>query len=188
VAEAAAARLRRVLEQGQAITIESLRAATLPGHELRELRDGEPDVTYEALFRDKLAGAEWIRIVDPYVRKSYQIGNLEAFVDQVGVRPGCRLELVTMFEQDERYGLNREEESRRELERLRTRWADEEVEFAYRFDPAIHDRYIESPQWRILLGRGLDIYYPPDFSPRGEYLGRRARRTTIVYLPQESRG
>jgi hypothetical protein len=184
--EAAEAQVAKLLAASAPITIESLRVVAEPKHRLLELTDGAPGVTYETLFREQLAGAEWIRIVDPYVRAEHQFRNLEEFVDQVGVRAGCRLELVTMFAKDDRYGLNEEETSRRRLTQLAARWKDEGLEFEFRFDPAIHDRYIESPKWRILLGRGLDLYYPPEFGPHGERLGRRARKCTIVYLPREA--
>ncbi|MCK4304900.1 MAG: hypothetical protein KAY24_11740 [Candidatus Eisenbacteria sp.] len=51
--------------------------------------------------------------------------------------------------------------------------------------PKAHDRFIEGGASRIMLGRGLEIFYPPDWSPHGEYLGRRTRKCRIVYLSRD---
>jgi hypothetical protein len=39
--------------------------------------------------------------------------------------------------------------------------------FSYQFDPEIHDRMIETEDWQIVLGRGLDFYYPPELGQNG---------------------
>ena len=155
------------------------------GHEILEIRDGDPAVSYEKLFREQLRGAERIKIVDPYIRAEYQVRNLEQFADQVGLPPGGRVELVTMYAKDDRYGLNEEERLTRRLEQLRQYWAGEDLHLTFAFDPTIHDRFIETEKWQIILGRGLDIFYPPEYGPGGRLIGRKARRCTIVYLPKE---
>jgi hypothetical protein len=64
------------------------------------------------------------------------------------------------------------------VERVKTTYKN------YAFDPQIHDRFIETEQWQIILGRGLDFYYPPD--PGRVHLpqSRRAKKCRIIFLPK----
>ncbi len=181
----AAREIEAVLRHAQRITPESLTHPASEGHEILEIRDCDPAVTYETLFREQLRGAKWIRIVDPYIRAEYQVRNLEQFADQVGLPPGGRVELVTMYAKDERYGLNEEGRLTQRLEQLRDYWAGEDLQLTFSFDPTIHDRFIETEKWHIILGRGLDIFYPPEYGHGDQVPVRRARRCTIVYLPKE---
>jgi len=93
---------------------------------------------------------------------------------------GCRVELLTMFEKNERYGLSEEARSRERLDALKSRLDRKGFQFTYRFAPDIHDRMIETENWQIVLGRGLDFYYPPE---PGQPT-RRARRCRIIYIPR----
>ncbi len=185
IATQAARDIEALLAGAERITPESLRLPDREGYRIEEIRDGDAAVSYEKLFRDELRGAPWVRIVDPYIRAEYQVRNLEEFANQVGLPPGGRVELVTMYPKDERYGLDEEARVRERLERLRDFWSGEDLHLAFSFDPTIHDRYIETDAWQIILGRGLDIFYPPEPGP-GDRLIRKARRCTIVYLPKEA--
>ncbi|MBW4599817.1 MAG: hypothetical protein KME29_09425 [Calothrix sp. FI2-JRJ7] len=40
------------------------------------MKDGEKGITYQGLFAEYLADAEWIRIIDPYVRTEQQVQNV----------------------------------------------------------------------------------------------------------------
>jgi hypothetical protein len=90
------------------------------------------------------------------------------------------VELVTMYERNDRYGLSEEVRSRERLEALTSRLQRKGFLFSYRFDPEIHDRMIETENWQIVLGRGLDFYYPPEPGQAA----RRARRCRIIYIPK----
>ncbi|MCK4303701.1 MAG: DUF1998 domain-containing protein, partial [Candidatus Eisenbacteria sp.] len=181
---AAEQRIRGFLNAGTRVTPESLKLPEKDAHRIVEIEDGQWDVTYAKLFREFLRGAQHVRIVDPYIRAEYQVRNLEQFADEVGLPPGGQLELVTMYRKDERYGLDEEPHLRARLEQLKERWAGEELAFDFSFDPAIHDRFIETEEWHIILGRGLDIYYPPEYGADGRFIGRRARACTIAFLPK----
>ena len=69
----------------------------------------------------------------------------------------CSVELVTMYERNGRYCLSEEVRSRERLDALRTRLERKGFLFGYRFNPEIHDRLIETENWQIVLGRGLDF-------------------------------
>src|SRR5260370_5215577 len=87
---------------------------------------------------------------------------------------------VTAVERNERYGLSEETRSRERLDALKARLERRGFQFSYRFDPESHDRMIETENWQIVLGRGLDFYYPPEPGQKG----RRARRCRIIYIPR----
>ncbi|MBU1701759.1 MAG: DEAD/DEAH box helicase [Candidatus Eisenbacteria bacterium] len=184
-ADTAVRSIRSLIARAVPVTLEGLQAPELPSHEYVEIEDGRRDVGYGDLFQTYLKGVAWIRIVDPYIRAEYQFQNLIEFAEDAGLPAGCAIELQTMYALNERYGVNGEAESRERLERLKIRWNDEGVQFSYTFDPLLHDRYIETEDWRIILGRGLDIFYPPDYAPDGKYLGRRTRKTVLVFLPKK---
>jgi len=91
-----------------------------------------------------LATARSIRIIDPYVRQEFQVRNIDDLLTSVRDSKGCRVELVTMYERNDRYGLSEEVRSRERLDALKTRLERKGFLFAYRFDPEIHDRMIET--------------------------------------------
>ena len=72
------------------------------------------------------------------------------------------------------------------FEELQNNLIQGRVLFTYSFDSNLHDRWIESNTgWRIILGRGLDIFQKPD----GKFsLGitdqtkRGCKATTITYV------
>lgn len=89
-----------------------------------------------------------------------------------------------MYEKNERYGLSEEHISRQRLEALQERLAQRGMAFSYAFNPQIHDRYIETEQWHIILGRGLDFYYPPEPGRIHQHQDRRVRKFRIIFLPK----
>jgi ATP-dependent Lon protease len=149
-----------------------------------DIEDGERGVTYEKLFGQYLAEARRIRIVDPYIRLEYQMRNIETLLHVLTTPHGCEVELLTMFEKNERFGLSEEHTSRERLDALKERLVRKGIRFTYAFDPQMHDRCIETEQWQIILGRGLDFYYPPD--PGRVHLpqGCRAKKCRIIFLPK----
>ncbi|MCX6879809.1 MAG: hypothetical protein NTW21_39295 [Verrucomicrobia bacterium] len=93
-------------------------------------------------------------MVDPYIRLDYQIFNLMSFIELLAPEAGgIELHLVTSA------GSNEDEVVLSEkLDTLLQSITDNKVKFTYTFDPAKHDRMIETDTgWRITLGRGLDF-------------------------------
>jgi len=145
-----------------------------------DLADGQTGVSYEKLFSPYLRGARQIRVVDPYVRFDYQIYNFMNFCEVIEAGTGeVRLTLVTCGESS-----LQEMELESKLKELQSSLFFNGIQFNYEFDQNLHDRWIEIDEWRILLGRGLDIYQKPE----GKFtLGfvdqtkRRCKATTISY-------
>jgi hypothetical protein len=177
-------RLRAILAQGTPISVTSLRAPKTDSFRIVDIENGERGTTFEKLFGPYLMGSRRIRIVDPYVRLEYQVRNVEALLGVVGSEEGCCVGLVTMFEKNDRFGLSEEIRSRQRLDALKERLANKGITFTYSFDPHIHDRYIETEAWQIILGRGLDIYYPPEPGGAFSEQGRLAKKCRIVFIPK----
>jgi ATP-dependent Lon protease len=95
-----------------------------------------------------------------------------------------KVELVTMFEKNDRYGVSQEAQSRQRLDDLAKRLSKKGVQLSYSFDEAMHDRFIETDDWQIMLGRGLDMYYPPDRGRPPTLQARRTKKCRIIYLPK----
>ena len=183
VCQAAFDEIRAMLRKGRPITAASLSAPKQATYRVVDIEDGERGATYEKLFGQYLADARRMRIVDPYVRLEYQVRNVENLLTILTTSQGCEVELLTMFEKNERFGLSEESTSRERLDALRERLVHKGIRFTYAFDPQIHDRFIETDQWQIILGRGLDFYYPPE-PGRTHPQSRRAKKCRIIFLPR----
>ena len=176
--------LKALLNQGKLVTEKSLKAPSSNAH-MQELQDGEHGITYEKLFGQHLRHTSWLKIIDPYIRLPYQIRNLEDLLKLIQPTGPCQVELVTMYEENPRYNMSKEAESRQLLDDLRRRVARYGIELTYRFDAAIHDRCLETQELQIILGRGLDIFYPPERGSNTGGFGRRVRQCNIIYLPKK---
>jgi ATP-dependent Lon protease len=128
------------------------------GH--REFQENQRGVTYELLFGPYLQGASEITITDPYIRRYHQARNLMELVEQIVAQKDpadeVTVKLITCEENEN------EDLARRQLEfltKVQLGAAAAGVHLVTTFDGAIHDRSIVTDSgWRILLGRGLDIF------------------------------
>jgi len=125
------------------------------------IRDNQVGLSYEKLFAAYLEGATEINLDDPYVRKPYQFRNLLEFlkvvIDRKQPNDLINVHLTTYFSEGE------SQESRDRLEQIADGVAGESVHFTYEFDQFLHDRSIEMNNgWKVVLGRGLDIFQRTD--------------------------
>ncbi|MFA5713533.1 MAG: BREX system Lon protease-like protein BrxL [Bacteroidales bacterium] len=123
----------------------------------KEIYDNQKGVSYKNLFGEFLEGVKEVKIVDPYIRLPYQIRNLVELINLIAsykkADESVKVELITNNDE------NFVEESRERLAGLIDNLAPIGIEFNFSFDDAIHDRYIMvDDSWKILLGRGLDIW------------------------------
>ncbi len=121
------------------------------------IRSGQTGFSYTSLFAPYLRNAREITIEDPYLRKYYQLRNLSEFMAMlVETRPveGLKVHLATFAEEYEKHDvLEALTEIQSEMETLG-------MEFTYEFRQ-FHDRCIITDDgWKIMLGRGLDIFEP----------------------------
>jgi ATP-dependent Lon protease len=147
-----------------------------------DIAEGQKGISYAKLFAPYLIGAKSITLVDPYIRYDYQIHNFMNFCECVVPHQGAlQLALVTSAESNEQ-----ERIISTKFEELQSNLEQDRIIFTYNFDKDKHDRWIETGTgWRIILGRGLDIFQKPE----GKFtLGfvdqtkRRCKATTITYI------
>jgi ATP-dependent Lon protease len=137
------------------------------GH--REYQERQRGVSFESLLLPYLRGASQITIVDPYVRMFHQARNLMELVEGIarGKDPAdeVTIKLVTVENQESLEKVQRQLEYLLQIKRSAgVLGIVFDVELV---DPtAIHDRSITTDTgWKILLGRGLDIFQRMSDSP-----------------------
>ncbi|MDO8731936.1 MAG: BREX system Lon protease-like protein BrxL [Actinomycetota bacterium] len=126
------------------------------GH--REFQENQRGVSYETLLLPYLRGATEITIVDPYVRLPHQGRNLVDLLallasgkdpaDEIAVR------LVTKEDKGEF-----QQQHLLMLKDIQDGAASVGIKFNVVWDDTVHDRSIRTDSgWKVLLGRGLDIF------------------------------
>jgi len=137
------------------------------GHQ--EYQEGQRGVSYDVLLVPYLRGASQITIVDPYVRLFHQARNLMELTEGIarGKDPAdeVTVKLVTVEFQDDPVKLQQQREYLLQVKKSAAVLGIVlDVEFV---EPlAIHDRSITTDTgWKILLGRGLDIFQRTSGSP-----------------------
>jgi ATP-dependent Lon protease len=112
----------------------------------------------------------------------YQIHNFLNFCESLSSsEAGLTIELLTGTDTK-----RQEEEVSLKLNEIKESLNLDRINLNCRFETGLHDRWIETDTgWRIILGRGLDIFQKPE----GKFtLGfvdqtkRRCKATTITYV------
>ncbi|UOQ83259.1 BREX system Lon protease-like protein BrxL [Hymenobacter sp. 5414T-23] len=123
----------------------------------RILRDNQTNVTFADLFAPYLVGATKVVVTDPYIRLPYQLRNFMEFARLLAASlpAGEEISLHLATFNNEDYLAN----SREALKEIGDSLEGSGIQFTFEFDETIHDRAIECNNgWKIVLGRGLDIY------------------------------
>ena len=116
-------------------------------------------ISYEKLFGEYLEDATKIEIQDPYIIKPYQTKNLMEFLEVVyqHKKPEDEVIITLLTKADKEYFQDQD----MRLSRIRDSAALIGIDFEYSYDgtDTIHDRnIILNNGWKIILGRGLDIF------------------------------
>lgn len=122
-----------------------------------EIKDNQKGVSYKNLFGDYFHRAKKVKIIDPYIRLPYQMRNLVELINLIASHKTAdeiiTVELTTSNDE------NFVEQSREQFKELKDNLKPIGIEFDFQFDDFIHDRYIIiDDNWKITLGRGLDIW------------------------------
>ncbi len=152
------------------------------------IRDNQEGISYEALFAAYLKNAKKIILVDPYIRVPYQMKQLLEFCLMLAKNKSneeeIELSVITWNEPDEMLKLSSEN-----LNEIVESVFDLGIKMSFKFDPNQHDRYILADNgWKIVLGRGLDIFLKPEgkFNVADLYQEKRkCRATEITYIRAE---
>lgn len=126
------------------------------------IRDNQEGISYESLFARYLTGAKKVTLVDPYLRMPYQMKQLIEFclvlVNNKGNDEEIELNVITWNEPDEMLKLSTEN-----LNEIAESVFDLGIKMTFEFNPNLHDRFIQADNgWKIVLGRGLDIFLKPE--------------------------
>ncbi|WP_425004472.1 BREX system Lon protease-like protein BrxL [Mycolicibacterium sp. S3B2] len=145
--------------------------------------------SFAELFVPYLAGASRIDIVDPYLRAPHQLRNLyDLLVALVVAKPADEIQSVHVVTGEE---TSREDWQRAQLTGLaeiKDAVAEGGIELTCDFGQGLHDRQISTNTgWRIILGRGLDIFQPFTANSRFDMRlqrqdRRRTKACTITYV------
>lgn len=146
------------------------------------IQDGETGQSYQRLFGPYLKGARVIHVTDPYIRMEYQIRNFLIFTNVIDTSGGpVKLILTTAAENS-----YQEQTNAKKLDEIKDSLAQHGIEFSYEFNSAIHDRSIALDNgWRIIPGRGLDIFQKPASKYELSEIDQRKRKcreSEIIYL------
>ena len=147
-----------------------------------DISDGQKGISYSRLFSPYLSMAKSVRLIDPYIRYDYQIHNFVNFCECLIPAHGeIELTLVTGADSGEH-----ERILASKFEELKESLAQDSVTFTYSFQKDLHDRWIETDTgWRIILGRGLDLFQKPEGKFTLGFMDqtkRRCKATTITYM------
>lgn len=151
-----------------------------------EIVESQTGITYQNLFGDYLIDAFHIKVTDPYVRSPHQVRNLMEFIETVArygdQQSDITIDLVTSIDPSN---------AQRQLDllnKVQNQAGAMNIIFDWKFAPNLHDRsiIIDHSRWKIVLGRGLDIYAQWDadmFNPLTRHPEMRpCRAFTITYL------
>lgn len=145
-----------------------------------DIAEGQRGISFEKLFLPYVKGASEITLCDPYIRLQYQVFNLMSFCEilEPGEAP-IKLKLLTSTDD------YHEDETDTTLSELQKGLRNDNINFEFSFESNIHDRWIETDTgWRIVLGRGLDIFQKPDDKFTLGFMDqtkRKCKSTRIVY-------
>jgi ATP-dependent Lon protease len=126
------------------------------GH--REFQENQRGVSYETLLLPYLCGASEITVIDPYIRAPHQGRNL---VDLLGLLasakdPADEISVLLVTKEDKP---EYQQQQLLMLKAIQDGAASVGIRFNVQWDVSIHDRSIRADNgWKILLGRGLDIF------------------------------
>lgn len=119
--------------------------------------DNQSGISYEMIFGPYLSGTCDIRLIDPYIRLPYQLRNFMEFArlvsDKKDPEAEVKLHLVTNNNEDYIEG------AKDAFAQMTYSLESIGILFTYEFDENAHDRSIVLDNgWKIILGRGLDIW------------------------------
>lgn len=165
----------------EAKKVDPLSPNRAPDERTIDIAEGQKGISFEKLFLPYVKGSKLIKIFDPYIRLQYQIYNLVSFCEILD--PQDETLKVDLLSGCDAYQRN---ELEHKFDELKTALGRDKIDFTYSFDDTLHDRKIETDTgWRIILGRGLDIFQKPDDKFTLGVLDqtkRKCKATTITYV------
>ena len=145
-----------VVEAAPAVEEAAKPVSLFEGH--RDFQENQRGVSYETLLLPYLRGATDIRIVDPYIRLPHQGRNLVDLLALMASAKDPADEIAVKLVTKEDTG-DFQQQHLLMLKDIQDGAALVGIKFNVEWDHTIHDRSITTDDgWKILLGRGLDIF------------------------------
>ena len=172
---------------GETESADSPPAPTEPQEGHRVISSDDRGVSYELLFADHLRGAREVHLFDGYLHNRRQIQLLHEFCELLLnlTEPGEEVILKVYTGKDRRDPYQQE----KLFDQLESTYATTELRLIVeREDQPAHDRSIQTDTgWKIILGRGLDIFQPYDYKnpfnlARTDQRRRRTRDVEVTYV------
>jgi ATP-dependent Lon protease len=120
---------------------------------------GSTGYTYERIFGSYLLDAKGVEVEDPYIRSTHQLANFIRFCELL-VKVGTvrEVRLITGFDSEEQ-----RKDAKEKLDNLAQSLLERDIKLVVAFKEKAHDREVRLDNgWRVKIGRGLDIYQPPE--------------------------
>lgn len=141
--------------EAKTIHVEPVKIELSEGQKI--IRDNQSGISYDLLVGAYLIGATDVKVVDPFIRLPYQLRNFMEFAKLLSEKKDpdveVKLHLVTSNNEDYIEG------AKDAFEQMTYSLESIGIIFTYEFDDFIHDRSIVLDNgWKIVLGRGLDIW------------------------------
>ena len=132
-------------------------------HGQRDFVENQRGISYETLLMPHLEGATEIELHDPYIRLGHQGRNLVELLAMIAAAKDPADEVIfnlfTVLDEDLEY----QPKQLRMLNDIVQGAAQQGIKVNVAKDPGGHDRWIRTDtDWRINLGRGLDIFQKSD--------------------------
>ncbi|MEU1172040.1 BREX system Lon protease-like protein BrxL [Streptomyces microflavus] len=133
-------------------------APLFEGH--REFQENQRGVSFDTLLAPYLRGAEQITITDPYIRQFHQTRNLMELIEGIAATKDAADEVnVKLITSESNGGADKLRKQLEFLLKVKQGAAAGGINVDVSFSNTIHDRSIVTDTgWKILLGRGLDIF------------------------------
>ncbi|WP_203580789.1 MIT C-terminal domain-containing protein [Microbacterium hibisci] len=146
----------------------------------RWFEPGQCGVTYEDVLVPYLTKEATITIVDSHIKTFRQIRNLRELILAVASDPDggphdAHIVTARAAGIDWEYGLAKA------LIALQEELVEHGIKLCVSFDESNHDRSIETPKWRVLLGKGLDFWDAKSCHGTPQELRSIAKRFAITY-------
>jgi ATP-dependent Lon protease len=126
------------------------------------IKENQSGVSYLDLFGNYLRGATKIEIKDPYISAFYQTKNLMEFMEMLASLKSDADEIeVHLITKNSEFDDSHQKEY---FEQIQNSCTNMGIVFTYSIDETVHDRYLLTDTgWKIIIGRGLDIFQPYDY-------------------------
>jgi len=128
-------------------------------HEQIKIQVNSTGYSYETIFGRFLdSSVTNIIVEDPYIRAHHQIVNFLRFCE-LCAKKCANLKSVTLQTTPDA----NEQEQENKLQELKQSLSLRNISLSWSFSPSLHDREVRlDTGWIIKIGRGLDIYKPPE--------------------------